>query len=222
MFEIFRSLRAEWLVYMSVLLTTSVVAMIRYRYLSVAFKSTAILMPLTFINETVAKILARTVHNNLICSHVLTPFEFTCISLTYYHFLKNVTTKKAIGLFIPIFCVFDIINAIWIQRGQFASNSILTELIFFVVYAMLSYKQLILSDEERSLAMQPIFWLSTAWLLFGSTIFLKWALQNYVVAHHIKQDILHHLLTYMNILLYLLILVALVIDKDEKKRFKYR
>ncbi|MCJ8211755.1 hypothetical protein MUY27_18700 [Mucilaginibacter sp. RS28] len=222
MMQELKRLEADYIVYMLLLLFTAIISMIRYKRLTPAFKVTAILMPITFVDETVAKVLARTVHNNLICSHILRLFEFTLVSLTYYHFLEDERIKKVIRVLIPVYCFFVILNAVYIQRGKFASNSILIGLIAFIVYAILSYKQLILTSEEKSLTMQPIFWNSTAWLLFGSTVFLKFGLQNYFVAHHINQDILYDLLTYMNILLYSLILVAILIDKNEKRRFGYQ
>lgn len=211
---------SEDIIYLGILLIASVIGISRYKKLTPGFKMLTVLMPVTLIAEIMNRVLAKEIHNNLMVSHFITPAEYLLFSLTYYYALINPRVKKGILYTIPVVFVFFIINTLYIQGfWKFNTNGILVEMAALLIYSLLGFTQLILNISSKSLTSQPLFWLSTALLIFSSTMFFKFGLQNYFIAHHVNYDILENLVTYVNMLLYFLIGIALYIDKNENKSY---
>jgi len=116
---------------------------------------------------TVAYILAfKNIANHLLFN-IFDPLEFFIIPLFYYYHLSNRVIKNIILIYLFIFPIFVLINALLIQNfHQLATNSYVFGAAFTILLSVAYLWQLYTSDDTDSIFRDPVFWISLAYVFY--------------------------------------------------------
>lgn len=200
------------------LMLISIVGISRFKKLTEPYQLCAILLIATFIVEGINWILAVTIRNNLIMTHIFTPIEFALVAMIYSKELVNNTVKRVIIISIPLFAILSVLNTIFLQNiWTFATNTLLLDLAAYLIFSLLAFTQMLIYADNKGIAQTPLFWLSTGFLFYSSTIFLKFGLTNYLLSRNVHSALFDAIVQVANYILYILITVAIIIDSNEKR-----
>lgn len=149
-------------------------------------------------------------------AHLWAVIEFAFFSLVYYHLFTSRTAKKAVILLIASMVVLEILNLIYFEKiTQFPSVILEASHIAYVIYALLLFRQMLLYPAQQSLFKQSLFWFNMNMLFYATTMFLYFALLNYVVDNKFDTTPLVYFGIVENYLFYALIGLSLLIDNKD-------
>lgn len=116
---------------------------------------------------TIAYILAFNKITNHFLFNIFDPVEFFILPLFYYYQLNNFFLKKIIRIYLWVFPAFVIINAALIQDFFIlTTNSYVFGGTFILILSVTYLWQLYISDETKSIFLDPVFWISLAYLFY--------------------------------------------------------
>jgi hypothetical protein len=173
-------------IYILILAGVLMVGLVRYRKLTVPFKLLTICIIFTFVLEVIGEFFAFNNKNNSFLSHIESLTNYFFYSFTFFYLFENKQIRKMILISIGIVCVFFIINALFIQSFKkiFPTNVLLISNIFYIIFSLLLFKQMLRNPSNMSIIRQSIFWFNTGILIFSTTMFLNLGLIGYYAEHH--------------------------------------
>lgn len=152
---------------------------------SLAFSFFACLIIFITVMETVANIMAFNSHRNHFIFNIFDPINFFMIAYFYYFQLHHPFIKKIILLFLWIFPLLVIINAIFIQSfSNLNTNSYVLGGSFILLLSVAYLWQLYSSDETQSIFRDPVFWISLAYLFYYTISVPYLGMLNYLFAKY--------------------------------------
>ena len=132
------------------------------------------LIIITLFIEFIARVLFERGMNNMFLFHLYTFVEFGFVSAIFYLLSRSEAWKKLILIVSSLFVVFSILNLLFFEGiEQFNSNQRYFECISVFVYCVGYYLGVLRSSESFFLEREPMFWLTSGYLLyFSGTLFL--------------------------------------------------
>lgn len=181
-------------IYILILAIVLMVGLVRYRKLTVPFKVLTICVIFTFILEVIAEFFSASDKNNSALSHIESLTNYFFYSLTFFYLFENRRIKKTILVSIGIICIYFIINAVFIQPFQtiFPTNVFFVSNIFYIIFSLLLFKQMLINPLNVSIVRQSVFWFNTGILLFSTTMFFNLELIDYYAEHHWGKGTLYY------------------------------
>lgn len=208
----------RYIIYLVLLLIILLTGIVRYKKLTIPFKILTILIGITFICEGIKKVVGMIFRNSMPVEHLTATLEFISFSLIYYFLLNSAITKKMILYFIGAFFSIWIINLIFFEKiTEFPSITLNFSQFIYIIYSLLLFKKMLLSQSEEGLLHQSIFWFNVDMLFFSSSIFLIFGLTNLFRKHDYDITILYTLEYISNLVFYVLIGISIIIDTKETK-----
>jgi hypothetical protein len=148
--------------YFTILVLGLVVGFIKRKNLNQSSRISTALVAFTLFFELIASYERAQRHSNLWVYHVLLPIQFVLVTASYFVELRN-------KLMIPIvilFVVFSAVSSLFIQVGQFPSYAITVSSLFYILWILLFFRELLLNKEPNLITAYPLFWVSCGWLQF--------------------------------------------------------
>jgi hypothetical protein len=171
---------------LSISFLVAIAGMVRFKRLTMPFKTLTILIIFDFLLTTVGNTYVIKIYkNNALISHIQTLDNYIFYSLVYYQLFRNTLIKTGISILLILITVFFVINAIYLQpyNKVFPSNVVLPTEILFVIFSLLLFKQMLAYPIQVNIIHQSVFWFNTAILFFSTTMFLNLGLLNYYSSH---------------------------------------
>ncbi|MDO3643761.1 hypothetical protein [Mucilaginibacter sp. L3T2-6] len=207
-----------FLIYLVVLLFVIISGLARYRQLNKAFRLLTITILCTLISEGTKKIYGKISHNSMPQAHVWAVIEFALFSLTYYYLINSAAIKRSIIYVIGGMVLLEIANIIFFEKlTQFPSLILEASHIVYVIYALLLFRQMLLSPAEQSLFKQSLFWFNLNMLFYATTMFLNFALLSYFIENKLDAVPLVYFSVFVNFIFYIVIGISLLIDNRKTK-----
>jgi len=205
-----------YLVYLLVLLLATIPGLIRYRQLSKAFRILTILILCTLISEGTKKLYTQIYHTNMPQAHAWAIIEFSLFSLTYYYLIIDARIKRLILFIIGGMVMLEIANVIFFEKlTQFPSLILEASHIVYVIYAVILFRQMLLSPTEQSLFKQSLFWFNINMLFYATTMFLNYALLSYFIENKLDILPLVYFALVINLIFYIVIGISLLMDNKK-------
>lgn len=150
--------------------------MFRWRQLSRADKWLCFLMLLAVIQEFIAYMAARILHNNLFTYHVYNPLELLVIC---FYFNESIDVLKVrhlgigIGLFGVLLSLFDtlLLQPVW----TFNSFFLMYEGFCIILFCLLAFYRILIKEDESPLR-KAHFWITVCLLVYWSCTYTSWGL----------------------------------------------
>ena len=164
----------KWCLYLLLLLSINVLAIIKRKNLATADRILALFMTITFLEESLSFLLATKKHNNFPLFHISGPVEFLFTSL-YFNYAIRFFRKRNIGIIIgSAGVVLSLFNTAYYQHTTtINSNFLLFEGTVIIIYCLLSFHQILL-DETRLPYRFASFWFTICFLTYWTTTFTGW------------------------------------------------
>jgi len=177
-------------------------------------------MAVVLISEITAEVLAHTIRNNCMVYHVFAPLHFIIISAIYYHLAAENSQFKYFTIFSCLFIfVASLLNTIYLQPiSIFPSNIILANSVFFLMYTLFTFRQMLQTVSTVSLLKQSIFWFNAANLIYISITFFYWALYNLISVEIYFPPILDNAIIIITILVYAMYGLAMYFSVPKTKQ----
>jgi hypothetical protein len=208
----------KFIYYLLLLLAVFITGIIKYRRVSTAYKVLTLLIGATFLSECVSRVLVATIHNSKPAYHFLSPIEILCFSAIYYYQLINKTLKVTIQYLMVLFAAGAVIDTLFFETlFVFPSNYLMVSELFYLLYSLLGFRQMLLNPIQVPIYRQSFFWLNTALLIYSATIFLSDGLHDYFVHHNFGTRTLNTFIYFTNIIFYTFLGVAIITDKRQLK-----
>ncbi|WP_259071739.1 hypothetical protein HDF24_04900 [Mucilaginibacter sp. X4EP1] len=208
---------ANYYLYLLLLFFVSLIGLLRYKKLSPAFKTLTILIIVTFISETIKKIVGRIFHNSMPVAHLSAFVEYSFFASVYYYLLSNRYLKRLIMASIFFMLLLEIVNIIFFESLlQFPAILLNVSQFIYVLYSLLLFRQMLIQPAEESLFKQSIFWFNLDMLLYSTAMFLDFALTSYFIKNKLDATALIYFSIIVNMLFYAVIGISILIDNKKK------
>ena len=125
--------------------------------------------------------------NNMPVFHIYTYIEFGFISLIYFHIAESRVWRRSIIMLASGFLIFSLINLLLFEGiMEFNSNQCYVECLIVFIYCIAFYAQLMRKAENVYLERQPMFWFTSASLLYFSGTLILFLMYNHVSEESFK------------------------------------
>lgn len=215
-YEIGMSFDTIYKIYLVILLIPVVIGFARFKKLGKAFKTLTILILCTLISESIKKVYGKIYHNSMPIAHIWAVIEFALFSLVYYRLITTAWIKRAIIASISFLALLEIANLFFFENiHQFPSLILEASHIFYVAYALLLFRQMLLFTTQQSIFKQSLFWFNINMLFYATTMFLDYALSSYFVENKLDLVPLYYFSLVINFIFYIVIGISLAIDNGK-------
>jgi len=197
------------------LLSTLLIAffgVISIKRYSFVFKLLIVLIAVSFVIEICDENFILKRHNNLPLYHLYGIVEYLFLTVIYSKILQGVISKIVLALMIPMFLL-ALVNSFFLQQvNNFPSNFLLISEIFYISYAFLGFRQMLMHPVLIPLHNQSLFWLNLGQIIFSTTLLINFGLASYLDKLHINQNPLFMLNGVVNLIYLVLLSVAIIKD----------
>jgi len=176
----------------------------------------------SFLFEVMNIILARHVVQNIVLYNFFHVFSFLFFAYIFKNIIRSIRYKKAIAIFMILFCIFFILNLFFIQD----KNNLLTYpytigALMMTVSCIIYFIQVFTTEAIEPVSNDPFFWLCFAWLLFYGGTLPMFAMFNYLNKNFPRLTLLYYdyIVFILNIVMNLLFLTGILCGKLFRKRF---
>jgi hypothetical protein len=140
-----------------------------------------------FLVELVAYTFAARGVNNLFIFHGLTIIQFGMQSMFYRTIIQSRRVKKLIVLAIPVFVLFAIFNALYLNPiNRYNSYALIFKHFFLTLLILVYFNQILMSSEVELVQFNNYFWISSGLLIASLGNFFIEGLMNYLLAQSLK------------------------------------
>ncbi len=167
--------------YLIILLLTTIAAWRRYPILNQAGKTIVWLVSLTLLSETVARICALTVHNNMFVYHIYNPLQFFLICM-FFNYSVAQFRQRNIGIYIGVAGVIvGVLNTALLQPLlTFNSYYLLFEGLMIILLSLYSFYQILIKEDDYEIIKNPNFLFTALMLVFWSFSYVFWGMKDYL------------------------------------------
>ncbi|HZY37309.1 MAG TPA: hypothetical protein VFE53_11705 [Mucilaginibacter sp.] len=204
------------IIYLLLLLSVSIVGMVRYNTLTVYGKVLAWSVVMVFVCNISNKFFSALYHNNAPILHTESILEFIFYSAIYFCLFKNKVTKVAVVASIIAVTLFFCYNAIVLQPfgAVFPTNIYLATLSLFTIFSLLLFRQMLLYPLKINIVKQSVFWFNTAMLFYATTMFFNLGMTNYYSQHN-WDNFIYYFWYFILCVFHIMIGIALLNDSQQ-------
>jgi len=199
-------MRTEKIILLAVLLLVVVVGGFRYKKSKKEYRIFFFLMVITFITEILAEFCAVRYRNNLMVYNLFNIVESVLLSFFYISLFNKNWLKKLAAIVLAAFLLFAIFNILYLQKNQLATNSIIFESLFIVVYSLALLFQYLGQTGDENLLTKPALWFNIRNLFFFATNLFFWGYYRKMMGEN-KPALrsFYEIIYYENLILYLVV-----------------
>lgn len=209
----------RFLIYLILLLVAFSIGVVRYRKLTTPFKVLTIFIGVTFLSESMGRILAVKFGNSSPVYHIYNIFNYIFYTRIYAGLIKHKVARRIIAYSAIPVIIFSIINTLFIQGiFLFPSNFLLISCVANISFSLILFSQMLGEPSDQTLLSQSIFWFNVSVLFYFAIIFLNWGFFNYLLRHKFNMKPISLLLYYTNLAYYILFGFAISIDQNQKNK----
>ena len=147
---------------------------IYFKSLSFALRILLVFVVITGAFELLTAILSINGINNLLFFHAYVYFEFIAVASIFFFTYDSVFWRSVSVLFVVVFILFSLINSLFLEPiDMFNSYQRYAEGLLVIIMCAGYYISLLRRPIHRYLEKQPMFWLTSGWLIyFAGTLYL--------------------------------------------------
>lgn len=213
-------------IYFSMLYLTIVSFISQYKHLDYILKILFLyLVTLALINSMGMYVrLGLQVKNNLFLYHILTPVEYTLLSLIYYSALKSVLMKKVIRWSMYGFVVICIVLTLFVEGMQVIDSFARSiEALLVTIWILAYFYQILKTTKILNMQSDPLFWISLGFLIyFIGNLFIKGLLNTLIIQNRVLAKTFYQYLYLLEFNLFIQINIALYCRRIFKERIKIK
>lgn len=167
------------------------IAIYRRKYMKKELKIISYYLAFVLLFQLIAVVSVIFIKNNLPFLHFYTVAEFALISWFYKEYLGDFLNKKIIYVFVGLFTIFAIVNALFIQ-SIFEQNAYPRglECLFVVFYAITAYYKTLKSLDIISIEKSPLFWINAGFLFYFAGSLFLFVLGNLILTQDLQLSML--------------------------------
>jgi hypothetical protein len=174
------------ILYRVFVLSAFIIGCVVYKKSSRVFKILTFYLGYTLLSEGVSLYFRNSLHNNSPILKIFLLVEIACLGAIYFYLFES-RLYKGIVLFLStaffIFCIcYMILHPEPILPGYLVS----TEVLIFIFFSILYYRQLLEIPRQINLLKSGEFWLNSCILINSAGSFAFWLTFTYLWKHHIK------------------------------------
>lgn len=201
------------IIYLAVILYSSIIGLIKFRRLDVPFKVLTLLLMGTFVSETISTISLYVFRNNSLNGKIYLSFHIIIFGILYYYLFEKRGLRTMIAVITVIFfilsLIFEFVNALPVLP----SYMIMVQSLLLVVYSILYFFKLFRAPTEQEIINTAKLWFNSSVLIYFSSSFVIWASFYYLYSHKRVFLDLNLILTLLNIFHYSLFGISLFLYK---------
>ncbi len=202
------------IIYLGVIFLTSLIGVIKFRYLTTPIKLVIIFLFITFISESTATFFSFIRKNNSSVYHFYVIISFAFYSLIYFSLLKTIKLRFSFLLMPLAFFLFCFLNSFFFQKlNNFPSINITISNVALVAFSLIYFKYSIDKNPFDSLRKNSFFWFNTSNLIYFTIQIFIWGIMNYLIKNGIDVDPLVSFALIISILYYFAIGKVILMDK---------
>lgn len=215
-------MQVRFILYLYLLGIVLMVGAFYYGRLTKPFRILTLLVGYTLCSEFTGRHLAFSIQNSNPVYHVLIIVEFNAYAMMFLYLLKHAHFSIVIWTSCIVVTLFSLIDTFWLQNIlTFPTYSLLVSHGVVVLLVLLLYNEMRGYPVQVNILKTSVFWLNNAILLYCAGDFLIWGIYNYFVGKHINNDLISALSYGINILYYLFLGMAILINQNGKYRDHY-
>jgi hypothetical protein len=205
------------LLYLSLLLLTTILGIVRHKKLTVPFRLLTAIIGITFIVESINWQLSIHYHDARFLAHIMSLAELNFYFPIFYLLFNQKVTKNIILGLIIFFNIFSFINSFFLQPyyNNFPSNVLLPVQICYAILSLVMFRQMLLNTLDINITKQSIFWYSSAMLFLSTSLFFFLGLNNYFVIHHLSFHFLSTFNYVINLIFYTMAGYSIYLNSKE-------
>lgn len=207
-------------VYLVLILTVSLKGFLSFKKLSQPFKVLSLFLGLTFISESLSRILILYVKNSMPVYHFYSIIQHVCFCIIFYLFILKKSTKKLIIISIPLMTILGILNTIYIQPfNRFPSNFLIIMLTIHITFCLLILKQIFEEVEYLSNKKANQLLLISSTLIYSAIVIVNFGLTNYFLNLDIDNIVGRNIVYYTSLAYYIMIGYTFTIEKRNYNQY---
>ncbi len=209
--------------YYGILFIGALTGLLLYSRVSAPFKSVALLLLVTLVNELVARYFKYQlrISNNPVY-HIFTVIEYLLYAIIYSQFFKSKKWKQILFVTVLLLVFWEGINLAFFQQiTKSNTNTLLLESLLLVILSLNLFLKIRTDMEHGNLLSMGSLWFNAGVLLYYAVAILIWGFHSLKVYE--LQDpprIIYTLLLLFNTLLYSLFVVSICLDAFSQKKPK--
>jgi hypothetical protein len=161
----------------------AVVGVIKFKKLNRDQRMLFWLVSFSFVFELAALLVGLVMElNNLMLLHIFTVIQFFIITLIFRKHLKPIIAPTSIDVLIVLFFISAIINALFLDGLlRFNTYARALESGILVFFALAFYYKTLKELKIKHLEQEPMFWISTAIIIYFSGSLIIFIVSNYFI-----------------------------------------
>jgi hypothetical protein len=206
------SLRFE--IYLALLLIGFIAGLFKFRYLSIQLKIITALLGITFISETISRVLVFKIRNSNPVYHFYAPLEILALGIFFFVSTSGTFFRKMIFISFLSLLLFSIINSIFFQKIMtFNSNVDLMKIPITLIISFAAIWDHLRKPISGNFYIDPYLIILIGILWFNITSFFFFIAHNYFVGNNIPTKTIGLIQYISNMVYYFIFLIAIVIFK---------
>lgn len=172
-----------FIIHLTIVFTSFVCSIINRKNLPGYFRLFTLLTGVTFVVESIGfYFLFFSTGPRQVLYHFYVPFMYALLAIIYAKAMHTAWKKRLITWSIPGFWLLAIYLSVFVQH-TYVVNTYATVVvsILIVLLALFYYYELLQKEGSYSLVRDPLFWISTANLIFYAGVFLLMGFLNYLM-----------------------------------------
>jgi len=179
------------------------------------YKVLCVLIVVTFVSELLAKYVSFTLKSNHnIVYHFFVVIEYGFYCLIFHYLFKNIIASRILLSSFIFLLGAEVLNTIYLQSIKRSNTNILIlEAIFLVVCSLFLFKKQREKINYKSVLLEPVFWFSSAILVYYSFNTLIWGIHSMKVYNLQRPPIIiYDINLLLSGMLYLIFSVVALLD----------
>ena len=175
-----------------------------------------IFLLVTFISESISRIIALKVHNSSPVYHFYVLLLVSFFSIIYFLLIP----QKGVRVFILVSCftflILSSLNSIFLQNLQvFPSLSILIGSVIIILFSLSLFKYLV--DKKMIFNKHNIIWFNTSVLIYFTIQIFSWGVYSYLIRKNLNSKTISDVAFFTNILFYSSIALLFITYQKNKE-----
>lgn len=208
-------------------IVAGVYGLVNHAYIRKSYFWISIFLLSSGIFQIISFLLARVFQNNLWFHYIIIPIYYLILYLVFSNFTKNKRTLRVNnGLFIIGGFMILVFDAIAINKGTIAVEAITVSNLVFSIASMVYFLDMLRISSLQSPFKTGKVYALTGILFYHSAIIFYWVAKTLVESMETNADVNHYISTeyvnhFMLIVYYVILLVALVVEKRDPIKDEY-
>jgi hypothetical protein len=203
----------QLIIYFLIYSAIVVIGIVRYNNLTIPFRLLVLVIFIVALGEAAVDVLIRINKNGMPAYHISCVLQYIGFAFVYSKLITG-RLKKYILISIIPFCIFSVLNTVYLQTFfKYNTNIIMLSYIIFIIFSLLLFMQMLNAPKDIAIFKQSVFWFNCAVLVYSILMPVCYGGLNYMMKHKLDSNLLYEFMVYFTFLYYIILGYAVYIDK---------